>query len=65
VETITPSILATTTGSLEIWLRSPASRGIPLGQMQQSRRAASLWRKPSWPRELAKVLRVISQLTRM
>jgi hypothetical protein len=32
VETIAPSILATTTGNPEIQLRSPASRVIPLGQ---------------------------------
>jgi hypothetical protein len=64
VETIAPSILATTTGSPEIWLRSPASRVIPLGQTQWSRGAANLWRKPSRPRELAKALRVISQLAR-
>jgi hypothetical protein len=64
VETIAPSILATTTGSPEIRLRSPASHGIPLGQMQRSRHAANLWRKPSRPRELAKALRVISRLAR-
>jgi hypothetical protein len=45
VETIAPSILATTAGSPEIWLRSPASRAIILGQMQRSRHAASLQRK--------------------
>jgi hypothetical protein len=42
VETIASSILATTTGSPEIRLRSPASRVILLGQMQWSRRTASL-----------------------
>jgi hypothetical protein len=36
VETIAPSILATTVGSLEIRLRSPASRAITLGQMRWS-----------------------------
>jgi hypothetical protein len=41
VETIAPSILATTTGSPEIRLRSPASRVIPLGQTQWSRCAAN------------------------
>jgi hypothetical protein len=64
VETITPSILDTTTGSPEIRLRSPASRVIPLGQTQQSRHAANLRRKSSRPREPAKALRVISQLAR-
>jgi hypothetical protein len=62
METIAPSIQATTTGSLEIWLRSPASRAILLGQTQQSRRAASLWCKPRQPKEPAKALKVISQL---
>jgi hypothetical protein len=65
VETIAPSILATTTGSPEIWLRSPASRAILLGQTQRSRHAASLWRKPRQPKEPAKALKVISQLARM
>jgi hypothetical protein len=45
VETIAPSILATTAGSPEIWLRSPASRAITLGQMRWSRHMASLQRK--------------------
>jgi hypothetical protein len=44
METIAPSILATTTSSPEIQLRSPASRIILLGWTQQSRRAASLRR---------------------
>jgi hypothetical protein len=64
VETIAPSILATTTGSLEIQLRSPASRVTLLGQMRWSRRAASLRRQPSRLREPAKALKVISQLAR-
>jgi hypothetical protein len=63
-ETITPSILATTTSSPEIRLRSPASRTILLGQTQRSRRVANLRRKSSRPMELAKALRVISQLAR-
>jgi hypothetical protein len=45
VETIAPSILATTAGNPEIRLRSPASRAIPLGQMRWSHHAASLRRK--------------------
>jgi hypothetical protein len=45
VETIALSILATTAGSPEIRLRSPASRAITLGQMRQSRHVASLQRK--------------------
>jgi hypothetical protein len=45
VETIAPSTLATTAGSPEIRLRSPASRAITLGQTRRSRRAASLQRK--------------------
>jgi hypothetical protein len=45
VETIAPSILATTAGSPEIRLRSPASHAITLGQMRQSRHVASLQRK--------------------
>jgi hypothetical protein len=61
VETIAPSILVTTTGSPEIWLWSPASRAILLGQTQWSRHAASLWRKPRRPKEQAKALKVISQ----
>jgi hypothetical protein len=64
VETIAPSIQATTTGSPKIRLRSPASRAILLGQTQRSRRAASLWCKPPQPKEPAKALKVISQLAR-
>jgi hypothetical protein len=45
VETIAPSTLATTAGSPEIRLRSPASRAITLSQMRRSRHAASLQRK--------------------
>jgi hypothetical protein len=65
VETIAPSTLATTTGSLEIPPRLPASRVTLLGRMRRSRRVASLRRKSSRPRELAKALKVISQLARM
>jgi hypothetical protein len=54
VETIAPSILATTAGSPEIWLRSPASRTISLGQMRWSRHAASLRCKRRRLQELAK-----------
>jgi hypothetical protein len=50
VETIAPSILATTAGSPEIRLRSPASRAITLGQMWWSRHAANLRR--NWHRLL-------------
>jgi hypothetical protein len=64
VETIAPSIQATTTGSLEIRLRSPASHAILLRQTQWSRCAASLWCKPRRPKEPAKALKVISQLAR-
>jgi hypothetical protein len=64
VETIAPSILATTTGSPEIQRRSSASRVTLLGQMRWSRRAAGPWRKPSRLREPAKALKVISQLAR-
>jgi hypothetical protein len=42
VETIAPITLATIAGSPEIRQRSPASRVIPLGQMQRSQHAASL-----------------------
>jgi hypothetical protein len=55
VETIAPSTLATTAGILEIWLRSPASRAITLGQMRRSRHAASLQRQRRWLQEPAKV----------
>jgi hypothetical protein len=55
VETIAPSILATTAGSPEIRLRSPASRAITLGQMRWSQHAASLRRKWRRLQELAKV----------
>jgi hypothetical protein len=65
VETTAPSILATTASNPEIRLRSPASLAILLGQMQRSRHAASLWRKPRWPKEPAKALKVISQLAHM
>jgi hypothetical protein len=60
VETVAPGILATTTSSPEIQLRSPASRITLLGQMRWSRCTASLQHKPSWPREPAKALKVIS-----
>jgi hypothetical protein len=62
VEITTPSTLATTTGSLETWPRSPASRVTLLGRMWWSRRAASLQRQPSRLREPAKALKVISWL---
>jgi hypothetical protein len=62
VETIAPSILATTIGSPEIQLRSPASRVTLLGQMQRSQHAASPRHQPSRPKEPAKALRVINQL---
>jgi hypothetical protein len=65
VETIAPSILATTTGSPEIQLLSPESHVTLLGWMRWSWHAASLRRKPSQPREPAKALKVISQLARM
>jgi hypothetical protein len=61
VEIIAPNTLATTAGSPEIRLRSPASRAILPGQKQQSRHAASLWRRPRRLREPAKALKVISQ----
>jgi hypothetical protein len=54
VETIAPITLATIVGSLEIWLRSPASRAITLGQTRWSRHALSLRRKRRWLQELAK-----------
>jgi hypothetical protein len=57
-----PSTLATTTGSLEIRLRSPASRVTLLGQMRWSRRAASLQHQPCRLKEPAKALKVISQV---
>jgi hypothetical protein len=63
VEITAPSTLATTTGSLETRLRSPASRVTLLGRTQWSRRVASLRRRPSRLREPAQVLKVISQLT--
>jgi hypothetical protein len=62
VEITTSSPLATTTGSLETRLRSPASRVTFLGQMRWSWRVASLRRQPSRFREPAKALKVISQL---
>jgi hypothetical protein len=54
VETIAPSTLATTAGSPEIRLRSPASRAITLGQTQQSWHAASPHRKRHRLQEPAK-----------
>jgi hypothetical protein len=65
VEITAPSPLATTTGSLETRLRSPASRVTFLGQMRWSRRMASLRHQPSRFREPAKALKVISQLAHM
>jgi hypothetical protein len=64
VETITPSILATTAGSPEIRLRSPASPAIPLGQTWRSRHAASLWRKRRRLQEPAKAPKVTSRPAR-
>jgi hypothetical protein len=65
VETIAPSTLATTAGSLEIRPRSPASRAITLSEMQRSRHAASLQRKRRRLLEPAKVPKVPSQPARM
>jgi hypothetical protein len=62
VEITAPSTLATTTDSLEIRLRSPASRVTLLGRTRWSRRVASLRRQLSRLREPAKALKVISQL---
>jgi hypothetical protein len=64
VKTITPITLAITAGSLEIRLRSPASRAIPLGQMQQSRHVASLRRKRRRLQEPAKEPKVFSRPAR-
>jgi hypothetical protein len=61
VETIAPIILATTAGSPEIRQRLPASRGIPLGQMQRSRHAAILRRQLQ---ELARAPKVTSRPAR-
>jgi hypothetical protein len=61
VEIIAPSILATTAGSLETRLRSPANRTITLGQMCRSRHAASLRRQLQEP---AKAPKVTSRLAR-
>jgi hypothetical protein len=59
VETIAP-----TAGCPEIRLRSPASRAIFLEWMQWSRHAASQRRKPSRSKELARALKIGSQLAR-
>jgi hypothetical protein len=64
VEITTPSTLAITTGSLEIWPRSPASRATLLGQRQRSRHAASPRHRTSWLGEPARTLKVINQLAR-
>jgi hypothetical protein len=64
VETTVPSTLATTTGSLEIPLQSPAGRATLLGWTWWNRRAASLRLQPSRHRELARALKVIIQLAR-
>jgi hypothetical protein len=64
VEITAPSTLATTTGSLEIRLWSPASHVTLLGWTRWSRRVANLWRQLSWLSKPAKALKVISQLTR-
>jgi hypothetical protein len=65
VEITAPSTLATTTGSLETRLRSPASRVTLLGRTRWSWRVANLWRQLSRLRKPAKALKVISQLARM
>jgi hypothetical protein len=64
VETIAPITLATTAGSPETRLRSPASRAIPLGQMQRSRHAASLWHTRHRLQEPAKAPKVTSRPAR-
>jgi hypothetical protein len=64
VEITAPSTLATTTGSLEIRLRSPVSRVTLLGQMRWSWCVANPRRQLSRLREPAEALKVISQLAR-
>jgi hypothetical protein len=64
VEITAPNALATTTDSLEIRLRSPASHVTLLGQMRWSWCVANLRRQLIWLREPAKALKVISQLAR-
>jgi hypothetical protein len=64
METIAPIILATTASSPKIRLRSPASRAIPLSQMQRSRHAASLWRKWRRLQEPVKAPKVTSRPAR-
>jgi hypothetical protein len=64
VEITAPSTLATTAGSLEIRLWSPASRVTLLGRMRWSWRTANLRRQPSRLRQPAKALKVTSQLAR-
>jgi hypothetical protein len=64
VEIIAPSILATIADSLETRLRSPASHAITLGQMWQSRHAASPQHKQRRLQELAKAPKVPSRLAR-
>jgi hypothetical protein len=64
VETITPSTLATIAGNPEIRLRSPASRAILLGRMQQNQHAASLRCKQRRLQEPAKALKVTSRPAR-
>jgi hypothetical protein len=61
VETIAPITLATTAGSREILLWSPASCAITLGQMRWSRHAASLQRKRRRLQEPAKAPNDTSQ----
>jgi hypothetical protein len=58
-------IPATIAGSLEIQMRSPASRAIHLGLMQQSRHGARLWRMPRRLLEPGTTLKAPSRLGRM
>jgi hypothetical protein len=64
VKIIAPSTLATTTDSLEILPRLPASRATLLERMRWSRHAGGLRRQPSRSREPAMVLKDFSQLAR-
>jgi hypothetical protein len=65
VETTAPSTLATTAGSPEIRLWSPASHAISLGQTQRSCYAANLWRKLRRPLEPARELKATSRPAHM
>jgi hypothetical protein len=64
VEITASSIPAITTGSLEIWPRSPASRATLLGRRQWSRHAAGPRHQTSRLGERVKALKVINQLAR-